>query len=53
MYERLDEFGIDVSVIYPSLGLIFMHLDDEHERRGACRALNRATPRRSPRSPTG
>ncbi len=42
MYERLDEFGIDVSVTYPSLGLIFMHYVDEQERRGACRALNRA-----------
>ena len=42
MYERLDEFGIDVSVTYPSLGLIFMHYTDERERRGACRALNRA-----------
>jgi predicted TIM-barrel fold metal-dependent hydrolase len=41
LYERLDEFGIDVSVIYPSVGLIYMHLDDEDERRGACRALNR------------
>jgi predicted TIM-barrel fold metal-dependent hydrolase len=42
MYERLDEFGIDISVTYPSLGLIFMHYVDERERRGACRALNRA-----------
>ena len=42
MYERLDEFGIDVSVTYPSLGLIFMHYVDERERRGACRALNRS-----------
>ena len=41
MYERLDEFGIDVSVTYPSLGLVFMHLEHEHERRGTCRALNR------------
>jgi predicted TIM-barrel fold metal-dependent hydrolase len=41
LYERLDEFGIDVSVIYPSVGLIYLHLDDEAERRGACRALNR------------
>ena len=41
MHERLDEFGIDVSVTYPSLGLVFMHLDDERERRGTCRALNR------------
>jgi len=39
--ERLDEFGIDVSVVYPSYGLLFPHFDDERERRGACRALNR------------
>jgi predicted TIM-barrel fold metal-dependent hydrolase len=42
MYERLDEFGIDVTVTYPSLGLVFMHYLEERERRGACRALNRA-----------
>jgi predicted TIM-barrel fold metal-dependent hydrolase len=42
MHDRLDEFGIDVTVTYPSLGLIFMHYLDERERRGACRALNRA-----------
>jgi predicted TIM-barrel fold metal-dependent hydrolase len=40
MYDRLDEFGIDFSVTYPSLGLVFMHLEDEKERRGTCRALN-------------
>ena len=39
--ERLDELGIDFSVVYPSVGLIFLHLPDEQERRGACRALNR------------
>ena len=42
MYKRLDEIGIDVSVVYPSLGLIFMHYQQERERRAACRALNRA-----------
>ena len=41
LYERLDELGIDVSVIYPSFGLLFGHFDDERDRRGACRALNR------------
>jgi predicted TIM-barrel fold metal-dependent hydrolase len=41
LYERLDELGIDVSVIYPSYGLLFPHFDDEKDRRGACRALNR------------
>lgn len=40
-HERLDELGIDVSVVYPSLGLNFMHLEGDAERRGACRALNR------------
>jgi predicted TIM-barrel fold metal-dependent hydrolase len=42
LYERLDELGIDVSVVYPSVGLAFLHLWEEAERRGACRALNRA-----------
>ena len=41
LYERLPELGIDVSVIYPSFGLLFGHFDDERDRRGACRALNR------------
>ena len=41
LHERLDELGIDVSVIYPSFGLLFGHFDDERDRRGACRALNR------------
>jgi hypothetical protein len=40
-YERLHELGIDFSIVYPSVGLAFLHLDDETERRGACRALNR------------
>jgi predicted TIM-barrel fold metal-dependent hydrolase len=42
LYERLDELGFDVSVVYPSLGLVFLHTRDEHYRRGTCRALNRA-----------
>ena len=41
LYERLDELGLDVSVVYPSMGLAFLHLEDEDERVGACRALNR------------
>lgn len=40
LHERLDDLGIDVSVIYPSYGLLFPHFDDERDRRGACRALN-------------
>ncbi len=41
LYERLDEIGIDFGVVYPSLGLNFMHADDDEYRRRACRALNR------------
>jgi predicted TIM-barrel fold metal-dependent hydrolase len=41
LYERLDELGIDFGVVYPSLGLVFLHTADEQYRRGACRALNR------------
>ena len=41
LYERLDELGIDLSVIYPSFGLLFVNFDDPDLRRGACRALNR------------
>ena len=29
-------------MVYPSLGLVFLHTPDEQYRRGACRALNRA-----------
>ena len=42
LYERLDELGIDFGVVYPSLGLVFLHTPDEQYRRGMCRALNRA-----------
>ena len=41
LHERLDETGIDFGVVYPSLGLVFLHAADERFRRGACRALNR------------
>jgi predicted TIM-barrel fold metal-dependent hydrolase len=42
LYERLDELGIDFGVVYPSLGLVFLHTPDERYRRGACRALNKS-----------
>jgi predicted TIM-barrel fold metal-dependent hydrolase len=42
LYERLEEIGIDFGVVYPSLGLVFLHTADEQYRRGACRALNKA-----------
>jgi predicted TIM-barrel fold metal-dependent hydrolase len=42
LHERLDEMGIDFGVVYPSLGLVFLHTPDEQYRRGTCRALNKA-----------
>ncbi len=41
LYERLEHLGIDLSVVYPSFGLLFVTLDDPDLRQGACRALNR------------
>ena len=40
LYERLDDMGLDVTVVYPSLGLFAPHIDDEEIRRAACRAFN-------------
>lgn len=40
-YERLDELGIDFSVVYPTFGLPVPHIPDEELRRGACRAFNK------------
>ena len=54
LYERLDEIGIDFGVVYPSLGLVFLHTPDERYRRGARAAPSTgATPRPSPPCPTG
>jgi predicted TIM-barrel fold metal-dependent hydrolase len=41
LYERLDEIGLDLAVLYPTFGLIPMALDDEELRRGIARACNR------------
>jgi predicted TIM-barrel fold metal-dependent hydrolase len=40
LYDRLDEFGLDFSVIYPTFGLPVPHIEDEELRRGTCRAFN-------------
>jgi predicted TIM-barrel fold metal-dependent hydrolase len=39
--ERLDEFGIDFAIMYPSEGLFAPAMADEEVRRLACRAYNR------------
>ena len=39
--ERLDEFGIDFQIIYPTIGIPFISgAIDEELRRSMCRALN-------------
>ena len=40
LYERLDEFGLDFTVLYPSCGLVIMPIEDEELRRATCRAFN-------------
>ncbi|MEO5841920.1 MAG: amidohydrolase family protein [Acidimicrobiales bacterium] len=39
-YERLDEAGIDFSVLYPTVSFGLMHNDDETARRGLCHWFN-------------
>jgi len=41
MRSRMDEFGCDVAIVYPSTALGFLQLPSEELRRGGCRALNR------------
>jgi predicted TIM-barrel fold metal-dependent hydrolase len=41
LYERMDDLGIDFSVLYPSFGLTLVHLPDAELRHVACRAYNR------------
>jgi predicted TIM-barrel fold metal-dependent hydrolase len=40
MYERLDDLGIDFSVVYPTAGLSFHRMPDTRLRRAICRAYN-------------
>jgi predicted TIM-barrel fold metal-dependent hydrolase len=40
LYERLDETGMDFSILFPSLGLAAPHLDNAEFRRAGCRAYN-------------
>jgi hypothetical protein len=40
LHERLDEVGIDYSILYSSVGLACLAHPDDAIRRGACRALN-------------
>jgi len=39
-YERLDEMGLDFTIIYPSINLASVGFAEEDLRRAACRAFN-------------
>lgn len=41
MRERLDETGLDFSIMYPSMGMAALHMSDEEVRRVVCRAYNK------------
>ena len=38
--SRLDELGIDFTILYPTLGNVMLNIRDDELRRGGCRALN-------------
>jgi predicted TIM-barrel fold metal-dependent hydrolase len=40
LYERLDETGLDYTVLYPTAGLFAPHIDDAELRRAGCRGFN-------------
>ncbi len=40
LYERLDELGLDFTVLFPSVGMSATYPKDEELRRAVCRAYN-------------
>ncbi len=40
LYERLDEFGIDFSILFPTMGLGLPRVNDDEARIAACHAFN-------------
>jgi len=40
LYQRLDEIGLDFTVLYPSAGIMYPQLADDEVRRSTCRAFN-------------
>ena len=43
LYERLDELGIDFTILYPSMALGYFEVADEELSSALCRAVNRYT----------
>jgi len=40
-HQRMEELGLDLSVVYPTYGLLMLQISDEELRRAACHAINR------------
>jgi predicted TIM-barrel fold metal-dependent hydrolase len=40
LYERLDEFGFDFTVLFPTAGLAVGYIAEDELRRASCRAFN-------------
>jgi len=40
LHARMDEIGLDFTVLYPTWGLAFPHLEHAELRQATCRALN-------------
>ena len=40
LYERMDEFGFDFSVLFPSAGMATVRIPDDSLRAHSCRAFN-------------
>lgn len=40
LYERMDEFGVDFAILYPTAGLGLTRIPDQKQRVAACRAYN-------------
>jgi predicted TIM-barrel fold metal-dependent hydrolase len=38
--ERLEEFGLDLAIMYPTIGIMGLQMQDEDYRRAFCRAMN-------------
>jgi predicted TIM-barrel fold metal-dependent hydrolase len=41
LYQRMDEIGLDFSVMYPGIGNVAISLGNDDVRRAGCRAFNR------------
>jgi predicted TIM-barrel fold metal-dependent hydrolase len=40
LYTRMDEIGVDFSILYPTVGLDMMFIKNDEIRRAACRVMN-------------